>query len=127
MNINIIAIIAVSFMSVGIIWAIGNLTHTTIESRVKTANGILLIAQDNRFNGTNPTIYASTSHAKKLVVLNKDFVRHDFIVDPLGINTSYLTADQSFITAIATNKAGVYEYYCSLHPQVMRGKIVVKS
>lgn len=126
MNTNIIAIVAISFMSVGIIWAVGNLTHTTLESKVKTANGVLLIAQDNRFNGTNPTIYANTSLPKKLIILNKDFVRHDFIVDGLGINTSYLSADQSFITAIATKKAGTYEYYCSLHPETMRGKIVVK-
>lgn len=127
MNTNIIAIVAISFMSVGIIWAVGNLTHTTIESKVKTANGVLLIAQYNRFNVTNPTIYASTNLPKKLIILNKDFVRHDFIVDGLGINTSYLSADQSFITAIATKKAGIYEYYCSLHPETMRGKIVVKS
>ncbi|MFZ0325788.1 MAG: cupredoxin domain-containing protein [Nitrososphaeraceae archaeon] len=127
MNTNIIAIVAISFMSVGIIWAVGNLTHTTIESKVKTANGVLLIAQDNRFNVTNPTIYASTNLPKKLIILNKDFVRHDFIVDGLGINTSYLSADQSFITAIATKKAGIYEYYCSLHPETMRGKIVIKS
>lgn len=127
MNTNIIAIVAISFMSVGIIWAVGNLTHTTIESKVKTANGVLLIAQDNRFNATNPTIYASTILPKKLIILNKDFVRHDFIVDGLGINTSYLSADQSFITAIATKKAGIYEYYCSLHPETMRGKIVIKS
>jgi heme/copper-type cytochrome/quinol oxidase subunit 2 len=126
MNTNIIAIVAISFMSVGIIWAVGNLTHTTLESKVKTANGVLLIAQDNRFNGTNPTIYANTNLPKKLIILNKDFVRHDFIVDGLGINTSYLSADQSFITAIATKKAGTYEYYCSLHPETMRGKIVVK-
>lgn len=127
MNTNIIAIVAVSFMSVGIIWAVGNLTHTTIQSKVKTANGILLIAQDNHFNQTNPTIYANANLPKKVIILNKDFVRHDFIVDGLGINTSYLSADQSFITAIATKKAGVYEYYCSLHPETMRGKIVVKS
>ena len=127
MNTNIIAIVAISFMSVGIIWAVGDLTHTTIESKVKTANGVLLIAQDNRFNVTNPTIYASTNLPKKLIILNKDFVRHDFIVDGLGINTSYLSADQSFITAIATKKAGIYEYYCSLHPETMRGKIVIKS
>ena len=126
MNTNIIAIVAISFMSVGIIWAVGNLTHTTLESKVKTANGVLLIAQDNRFNGTNPTIYVNTNLPKKLIILNKDFVRHDFIVDGLGINTSYLSADQSFITAIATKKAGTYEYYCSLHPETMRGKIVVK-
>lgn len=126
MNTNIIAIVAVSFMSVGIIWAVGNLTHTTIESRVKNVNGILLIAQDNRFNQTNPTIYANANLPKRLIILNKDFVRHDFIVDGLGINTSYLSADQSFITAIATKKAGIYEYYCSLHPETMRGKIVVK-
>ncbi|MFZ0510268.1 MAG: cupredoxin domain-containing protein [Candidatus Nitrosopolaris sp.] len=124
---NIIAIIAISFIAVGTIWAIGNFTHPAKESTTKHIKGILLVAQDNLFNGTNPDIIAIANVPEKLVVLNKDFVRHDFIVDKLNINTAYLSPEQDFTTAIASKTPGTFEYYCSLHPTTMRGKIIIKA
>ena len=124
---NIIAIIAISFITVGTIWAIGNFMHPAKESTTKHFKGILLIAEDNLFNGTNPDIFAMAHVPEKLVVLNKDFVRHDLIVDKLNINTAYLSPGQDFTTAIASNIPGTFEYYCSLHPTTMHGKIIIKA
>jgi plastocyanin len=86
-----------------------------------------LVAQDNLFNGTNPDIIVTVNVPKKLVVLNKDFVRHDLIVDKLDINTAYISPEQDFTTAIASKNPGTFEYYCSLHPMTMRGKIIIKA
>jgi hypothetical protein len=124
---NIIAIIAISFITVGIIWGIGNFTHPAKESTTTHIKGVLLVAQDNLFNGTNPDIIATANVPKKLVVLNKDFIRHDLIVDKLNINTAYLSPEQDFTTAIASKNPGTFEYYCSLHPMAMRGKIIIKA
>jgi heme/copper-type cytochrome/quinol oxidase subunit 2 len=124
---NIIAIIAISFITVGTIWAIGNLTHPANEFTNKHVNAVLLVAQDNLFNGTNPDIIAKANVPEMLVVSNKDFVRHDLIVDKLNINTGYLSPGQDFTTAIASKSPGTFEYYCSLHPATMRGKIIVKA
>jgi plastocyanin len=124
---NIIAIIAISFVTVGVIWAIGNFTHPTKVSTTNHIEGVLLVAQDNLFNGTNPDIIGTVNVPEKLVVLNKDFVRHDFIVDKLNINTAYLSPEQDFTTAIASKTSGIFEYYCSLHPITMRGKIMIKT
>jgi plastocyanin len=124
---NIIAIIAISFVSVGVIWAIGNFTHPAKVSTTNHIKGVLLVAQDNLFNGTNPDIIGTVNVPEKLVVLNKDFVRHDFIVDKLNINTAYLSPEQDFTTAIASKTSGIFEYYCSLHPITMRGKIMIKT
>jgi plastocyanin len=124
---NIIAIVAISFITVGVIWAIGNFTHPAKESMNNHTKGVLLVAQDNLFNGTNPDIIATVNIPEKLVVLNKDFVRHDLIVDKLNINTAYLYPEQDFTTAIASKSPGIFEYYCSLHPITMRGKIIIKA
>jgi plastocyanin len=124
---NIIAIIAISFVTVGVIWAIGNFTHPAKVSTTNHIKGVLLVAQDNLFNGTNPDIIGTVNVPEKLVVLNKDFVRHDFIVDKLKINTAYLSTEQDFTTAIASKTSGIFEYYCSLHPITMRGKIMIKT
>jgi plastocyanin len=47
-------------------------------------------------------------------------------VDELNINTAYLSTQQSFTTAIASRVPGTFEYYCSLHPNTMRGSVVVR-
>ena len=123
---NIIATVVISFIIVGTLWGVSNLINHPEGSSIKNISGILLIAQNNAFNKTNPDIYATVNLPKKLVVVNKDFVRHDLIVDRLKINTAYLSSEQDFTTAIASKKSGIFEYYCSLHPTTMRGKIIVK-
>jgi heme/copper-type cytochrome/quinol oxidase subunit 2 len=124
---NIIAIIAISFITVGGLWGIGNLVNSPQPSSLDRREGILLVAKDNLFNETNPTIYARTDEPNKLTIVNKDLVRHDFIVDELNINTAILSPEQDFVTAIASEKAGDFVYYCSLHPATMRGDIVVSE
>jgi plastocyanin len=123
---NIIAIIAISFVTVGSVWAIGNFMIPHKQSTLKNIKGILLVAQDNAFNKTNPDIFAKVSTPEKLTILNNDLVRHDFIVDKLNINTAYLSPEQDFTTAIASNKPGIFEYYCSLHPASMVGRIIIR-
>jgi plastocyanin len=114
---NIIAIIVISFVVVGTLWGVGNLINRPEESSIKNIS----------FNKTNPDIYAAVNVPKKLVVVNKDFVRHDFVVDELKINTAYLSSEQDFTTAIASKEPGIFEYYCSLHPTTMQGKIIVNE
>jgi Cupredoxin-like domain len=121
-----IAILVISFIIVGTLWGVSNIINQPEGPSIKNVSGILLIAQNNVFNKTNPDIYATVNVPMKLIVVNKDFVRHDLIVDRLKINTAYLSSEQDFTTAIASKKSGIFEYYCSLHPTTMRGEIIVK-
>ncbi|HKG29906.1 MAG TPA: cupredoxin domain-containing protein [Nitrososphaeraceae archaeon] len=121
-----IAIVVISFIIVGTLWGVSNIINQSEGPSIKNVSGILLIAQNNAFNKTNPDIYATVNVPMKLIVVNKDFVRHDLIVDRLKINTAYLSSEQDFTTAIASKKSGIFEYYCSLHPTTMRGEIIVK-
>lgn len=125
MLLNIIAIVVISFIIVGSLWGIGNLLNPPRERDIQKSNdSILLVAQNNAFNQTNPTLHVSANKPTKLVILNKDFVKHDFISDELGVNTAYLSTEQDFVTGIASNKTGNYTYYCSFHPE-MRGIIEI--
>jgi hypothetical protein len=122
---NIIAIIVISFIVVGAMWGIGNLLNPPSENKIESSkDSILLVAQNNAFNGTNPTLFIKENKPTKLIILNKDFVKHDFISKELGINTAYLTTEQDFVTAVASHSKGEYTYYCSFHPS-MKGKIII--
>jgi plastocyanin len=124
---NIIAIVAISFTVVGALWGIGNLLSAPVDSAARHVEGVLVIAENDVFNKTNPDIHAKVDIPKKISILNKDFRRHDFIVDELNINTAYLSTEQSFTTAIASRVPGTFEYYCSLHPDTMRGRILIED
>src|SRR5919202_5965215 len=127
---NIIAIIAISFATVGALWGIGNLVNSGPQQQI-AVQGILLIAQRSTFNATNPDINVAVNVPTKLVVRNNDAVTHDLKVDAPSnggitpINTAPLRGGQDFLTAIVTSRQGTYEYYCSSHPE-MRGRIIAK-
>ena len=126
MHNNIIAIIVVTFIVGGSVWGIGNLINPQKKQSDKNVEGILLVTENNAFNKTNPDIHAMENIPQKVTIMNKDLVRHDFIVDELKINTAYLSTEQQFTTAIASKSPGIFDYYCSLHPITMRGKIIIK-
>ena len=128
MHNNIIAIVAISFATVGALWGIGNLINPEPDIDLPVED-VLLIAQRNTFNDTNPDVYVAVNVPMKLVVQNDDAVTHDLKVDASSnggitpINTAPLRGGQNFLTAIVVSKPGTYEYYCSYHPQ-MRGHII---
>jgi plastocyanin len=128
---NIIAIVAISCIAVGSLWAIGNLTKQTPTADVSHVNGTLLLAERSTFNGTNPDITVKVDVPRKLVVVNKDVVIHDLQIKDktggiLNFETAPLRTEQHFNAAIVAYKPGTYEYFCSYHP-TMRGKIIASS
>jgi len=126
LNNNIIAIIAISFIVVGSLWGIGNLiSHNTTQ--LSKSEGILLLMKDNKFNVTNPDITVKVNQPLKITIANQDFRKHDFIIDEMNINTGFISSGQDFTTIIASDKIGSYRYYCSIHPGIMEGKIMVKN
>lgn len=87
--------------------------------------GKLLVANDDKFNSTNPDIRLAVNSSEDVVVFNKDSDQHDFTSDALNVKSKILNEGENFKTTIVTNRSGTYEYYCSLHPEEMRGKIIV--
>ncbi len=129
---NIIAIVAISFIAVGSLWALGNLTQEPEEEDLSGVEGIVLTAQRSTFNGTNPDIHATVNVPIKLTVVNDDVITHDLQVQDqtggiLNINTAPIPAGRSSPSmAILAYKPGTYEYFCQYHPE-MRGEIIAKS
>jgi plastocyanin len=126
LNNNIIAIIAISFIVVGSLWGIGNLISHN-NTQLSKSEGMLLLMKDNKFNVTNPDITVKINQPLKITIANQDFRKHDFIIDEMNINTGFISSGQDFTTIIASDKIGSYRYYCSIHPGIMEGKIMVKN
>ena len=123
---NIIAIIAISFIIVGSLWGIGNLVSQD-NTQLSKNEGIIMLMKDNKFNVTNPDITVKINQPLKIIIVNQDFRKHDFIVDDLNINTGFISSGKDFTTLIASDKVGSFRYYCSIHPGIMEGKIIVTN
>lgn len=123
---NIIAIIAISFIIVGSLWGIGNLVPQD-NTQLSKNEGIIMLMKENKFNVTNPDITVKINQPLKISIANQDFRKHDFIVDDLNINTGFISSGQDFTTLIASDRVGSFRYYCSIHPGIMEGKIIVTN
>jgi|SRR5918996_747948 hypothetical protein len=88
-------------------------------------SGVLLVSQGRAFNDTNPDINLKSNIPQEFVLVNKDSTPHDITVESLNIESGILNKDEEFKTTIMAG-SGVYEYYCSLHPQDMKGKIILQ-
>ena len=127
---NIIAVIAISCIGVGALWAFGNLTKPQEKADLSDVKGVLLLADRSTFNGTNPDIHVKVNVPEKIVILNQDIVIHDLQIKDqsggiLNFETAPLKTEQHFNAAILAYKPGTYHYFCSYHPG-MQGKIIAE-
>jgi plastocyanin len=95
------------------------------ELVVPTVEGILIVSDGDRFNSTNPDIHLVANASEEVVVFNKDSDQHDFCVNGLNIKSAALNQGENITATLVAQQPGTYEYYCTFHPDVMRGNIVV--
>jgi len=86
------------------------------------------------FSPDNITVVAGVNNT--LQWTNQDSVDHTVVVCPVGggqlcspavavASSSLLTKGDTF--QVTLNATGVYHFYCSIHPETMRGTIVVEA
>ncbi|MFZ0203298.1 MAG: cupredoxin domain-containing protein, partial [Nitrososphaeraceae archaeon] len=78
-------------------------------------------------NATGPTLYLSKGGLESIHFINEDYdthSKHNFNIDEFKVHSKDLGYFQSQIITFIVDKNGMFEYYCSIHPE-MRGKVVV--
>ena len=94
-----------------------------------SVNGNTNIASNGNLTDspTGPTLYVSKGGLESIHFINEDYdthSKHNFNIDQFKVHSKDLGYFQSQIITFIVDKAGVFEYYCSIHPE-MRGKVVV--
>ena len=96
-----------------------------LDTEVRT---IVITAKDMKFNQTNPTFEVAYGEAVRIVFRNEDAgMRHDFVIEDLGLRTPVLQPGQEAIIEFIAQTEGTFEYFCSIHPISMRGTLLVIS
>ncbi len=78
----------------------------------------------------NPTISVSPGDTVRIRLINRDRgIQHDLVIPELDVGTQLLTGDgaSAVFQFQAPQEPGVYEYVCSLHRAMMRGRLVVRN
>jgi plastocyanin len=78
-------------------------------------------------NPTGPTLYISKGGLESIHFINEDYdthSKHNFNIDEFKVHSKDLGYFQSQIITFIVDRDGMFEYYCSIHPE-MRGKVVV--
>jgi len=74
----------------------------------------------------NPTIIVKKGDLVKLMLNNTDtMMKHDLAIQDLDLKTSLLEPGETTEIIFAANQKGEYDYYCTVHPDQMKGKIVI--
>ena len=87
-------------------------------------------AGNNSFAGdspTGPTLYVTKGGLESIHFINEDYdthSKHNFNIDEFKVHSKDLGYFQSQIITFIVDKDGMFEYFCTIHPE-MRGKVVV--
>jgi plastocyanin len=76
---------------------------------------------------TGPTLYVSKGGLESIHFINEDYdthSKHNFNIDEFKVHSNDLGYFQSQIITFIVDRDGMFEYYCSIHPE-MRGELVV--
>ena len=117
-----------------VLGVVGVATGVTKRDEARPERHITLVARDMAFylpgDATpNPRLLAFRGETLRLTLRNEDAgMAHDLALASLGERTAVARdALQTVELALrALDEAGAHDYVCTLHPQMMRGVLVVR-
>jgi plastocyanin len=94
---------------------------------VLVARGMAFVAPGGE-GGPNPTLRLRAGEYVRLVLQNQDpGMRHDVVAPGLGLKTAAVGHGETQRRLFRVPRAaGSYDYFCSFHDRLMRGRMVVE-
>jgi plastocyanin len=98
-------------------------TPTPVASAVKT-----FTVEGSNYSFSVPEIRVNKGDTVKIVFTNKNGI-HNWVIDEFSAHTPQISSGQSATVQFVADKAGTFEYYCSVgnHRQMgMKGNLIVE-
>lgn len=112
----------------GAFFGFGVLTFT-LAFRSPPPFELTLVAKDMAYyvegeGQPNPTLEFPSGERIRLTLINRDKgMLHDWILPELGLASEKISYGQTTILQFKLSEPGWFDYLCSLHPAMMRGKV----
>jgi len=99
------------------------------QAEIRPVQEIVLIAKEMAYNTNNPSLILKVGQPVRIIIINEDKgMLHDFVIEELDISTSGpLEYGQLEVINFVPTKKGKYEYFCSYHAKMMRGRVIIKD
>jgi plastocyanin len=109
-----------------------HMTSTTSTTTTSTSESITItmVAKNQRFNETNPTINLKAGQTVKFVLVNQDNSGMPYnlcIKEFANACTPVIYPGQTTSLTVTFSTAGNYTYACTVHPTLMDGQIIVQE
>lgn len=122
-----LTLLALTLACAGVAWVVA------AARQGSPSRDITLVAREMAFYlpgdpTPNPTLALAAGEMVRLTLINEDHgMLHDVAVAELGFATPALRGGGSSVSGAlrAPRTPGEHEYLCSLHPRLMRGRLVV--
>lgn len=119
-----------SLMGLGALFSISALMLVGVVGKPGSAQyrTIVVTAKDMMYNQTNPDIILAPGEWIRLVFRNEEpGVKHNLVIDGLGLATPILKTGEEAVLLFRAPPVGSFDYFCTLHPLMMRGALIVKA
>jgi len=106
----------------------GQNSRRQVNSGSKSADATEIVVQASNFKFDQTALTIPVGQKTRILFKNIEGV-HDFVIEGMNIGTAVLQAGQQDFLEITPEKAGTYEFYCSVgsHRQMgMKGTLTVK-
>lgn len=111
------------------------MTEFASPSGASAENGMMekareIVIEGSEFKFSENTMTLKVGEPVKLVFKNTGNMTHDWVVDELGVRTKVISSGQEDTIEFTPNKAGTFEYYCSVgsHRKMgMKGTLTVEN
>lgn len=108
-------------------------TNTFIKATYSPQSGYTFTSQSSGGRGQNigvgynsPTITMKKGELNSIHLINEDRdSQHNLNIDAFKVHTGDLGYFQSKSVTFIADKAGTFQYYCTIHPE-MKGKLVIQ-
>jgi len=136
---NIAIVLVLVILAAGGIWYVSSSGSTPADTMLpvptvaQDASGSSTMMEDSNvkevtIEGTEFKFVADTLTVKKgekvrLTFKNTGEMKHDWVVDELGVSTEILESGKQEIIEFTPDKAGVFEYYCSVGEHRKNGMV----
>lgn len=116
---------------IGILFGFGLLTFSLAFRSPAPVRELTLVAKDMAYyldgkGEPNPTLELLSGQRIRLTFINRDKgILHDLVLPELGLASEKISYGQATALQFKLKEPGWFEYLCSLHPVMMRGKLAV--
>ncbi len=139
MNSNYFIPFSILFLiSINLVWILTDSSNTESYNTQNFEFSVIMESLENMENNNqhmvhhfvesgneNPSLQVSEGNTVAIFFENTDSMKHDFVIPEFGVQTKLLDPGEVEKIQFEATKSGIFDYFCSIHADQMKGSITI--